>query len=66
MSGARRDYSLLQPGEETWDERVLSRLPPGVDLTLLEENLKLTPDERLKNMIAVLESLDRGIGPRDP
>jgi hypothetical protein len=61
----RHDYSLLEPGEETWDQRTLARLPPGVDLTLIEENLKLTPDQRLKNMIAVLESLDRGFGARD-
>jgi hypothetical protein len=57
-------YSLLEPGEKTWDERILEQLPPGVDLSLLEENLKLTPDQRLRNMIAVLESLERGFPER--
>jgi len=53
-----RDYSLLEPGEEPWDVRILKLLPSGVDETQIAENLKLTPEQRLRKMLAVLQSLE--------
>ena len=44
--------------EKTWDERILERIPSGVDETLIDENLKLTPTERLEKMCRVLEFIE--------
>jgi hypothetical protein len=33
-----------------WDERILSLVDAGVDGTLIEENLRRTPTERLRRM----------------
>lgn len=37
---------------------VIEAYKNGVDRTLIRENLKLTPDARLKKMISVLEFLE--------
>ena len=34
----------------TWDQRIFQLIDPGVDGTLIEENLRRTPTERLKRM----------------
>ncbi|MGQ0655274.1 MAG: hypothetical protein ACT4P4_23915 [Betaproteobacteria bacterium] len=34
----------------TWDQRILERIDPGIDVTLIEENLRRTPLERLQRM----------------
>lgn len=41
-----------QVGEESfaWDVRILQRIDAGVDGTLIEENLRRTPTERLHRM----------------
>jgi hypothetical protein len=35
---------------KTWDQRILERIDPGIDATLIEENLRRTPTERLRRM----------------
>lgn len=47
-----------EPEEKPWDQRILELLPSGVDETLLAENLRLTPDERVRNMISALASIE--------
>ena len=39
----------------SWDERILALVPSGVDPSLIAENAKLTPTERLEKMQRVLE-----------
>jgi hypothetical protein len=41
-----------------WQDRILERLDSGVDPTLIDESLKLTPTERLERMRQAAESLD--------
>jgi hypothetical protein len=41
-----------------WQDRIFERLDSGVDTTLIEESLRLTPTERLERMRQVAESLD--------
>ncbi len=36
--------------DRTWDERILEVIDPGVDGTLIAENLRRTPTERLRRM----------------
>ena len=36
--------------EPSWDERIFALIDPGVDLTLIDENLRRTPTERLRRM----------------
>lgn len=43
----------------TWDQRILALVDAGIDATLIEENLRRTPTERLRRMqqmVAFLES----------
>ena len=49
MSGERR--------EPTWDERILAAIPSGVDETLIAENLRLTPTERVEKLQRMLDQL---------
>lgn len=51
--------------EPTWDERILARLKPSVDPTLIAESLRLTPTERLvrlQDMLAFVELAHRRTG----
>lgn len=41
--------------DEPWQYRVLDRLPPGVDLDLLERAQHMTPTERLDAVVELLE-----------
>jgi hypothetical protein len=34
----------------TWDQRIFQLVDPGVDATLIAENLRRTPTERLRRM----------------
>ena len=46
--------------EPTWDQRILALVDAGIDGTLIEENLRRTPTERLRRMqemVALLESV---------
>jgi len=36
--------------EPSWDERIFALIDSGVDLTLIDENLRRTPTERLRRM----------------
>lgn len=38
--------------------QVLDHLPPGVDVTLIEESLKLTPTERIERMVELLKTME--------
>lgn len=52
-----------------WGTEILKKYPSGVDLTQLEERLKLTPTERLERMIRFQRFLDeakKGGGGRVP
>lgn len=40
--------------ERTWDQRIFDVVDPGVDATLLEENLRRTPTERIERMLSML------------
>jgi hypothetical protein len=42
---------------EPWDKRILRLIDSGVDVTQIEENLRLTPTERLDRMEAMLRAL---------
>jgi hypothetical protein len=53
------------PDEEwTWYGEILKHYPSGVDLTQLEERLKLTPTERLEKMRQFLIFLEEAKRPR--
>jgi hypothetical protein len=41
-----------------WDARILALIDPGIDGTLIEENLRRTPTERLARMQAMLSFLE--------
>lgn len=47
-----------QPEGEPWQYALLDKMKPSVDLTQLEENLKLTPTERLERLAALMDFLD--------
>jgi hypothetical protein len=40
--------------ERTWDERILDAIDSGVDETILVENLRRTPTERIERMLQML------------
>jgi len=42
----------------TWYGEILRQIPSGVDISQLEERLKLTPTERLQRMQKFLEFLE--------
>jgi hypothetical protein len=46
------------PQELTWDQRILRLIEPGLDVTQIDRNLKLTPTERLEQMEAMLRDLE--------
>jgi hypothetical protein len=41
--------------DEPWQYRVLDKLPPGVDRTLLEGAWQMTPTERLDAVVELVE-----------
>jgi hypothetical protein len=41
-----------------WDQRILRLIDPGIDVTQIDHNLKLTPTERLEQMDAMLQDLE--------
>ncbi len=44
--------------DDTWDAQVLRALPSGIDVSILEERLRLTPTQRLERMIAMLQLIE--------
>ncbi len=45
--------------ELTWDERILELIDAGVDISLIDENLRRTPAERLRRLQDRLRFLER-------
>ncbi len=57
---ARRDTAADR--DEPWDARILALIDAGVDATLIAENLRRTPTERLERLqqtLAFVESVRR-------
>ena len=53
------DPSARDPEDDWfWGTDILKALPSSVDLTQIEERLKLTPTERLEKMCQFLEFLE--------
>lgn len=50
--------------ELTWDQRILAQLPPGVDRSQIRENLKLSPTERVEQMLEYAALLEETRGKR--
>ncbi|MGK3987366.1 hypothetical protein [Sorangium sp. So ce136] len=44
--------------EKSWDQRILERVPSGIDASLIAENLRLTPTERVERMRKALEFIE--------
>jgi hypothetical protein len=38
------------PEDQTWDRRIFELIDPGIDGTLIADNLRRTPTERLRRM----------------
>ena len=55
MDGCRPDTLQRVPSEDGPSERdpVVDAYKPGIDRTLLIENLKRTPEERVRNLMAL-------------
>jgi hypothetical protein len=54
---------------KTWDELVFERIEPGVDASIIRENLKLSPTERIEKMqraLALIGDLRNAYGNRPP
>jgi hypothetical protein len=62
---AGRD-TAAQRDEAPWDVRILELIDSGVDGTLIEENLRRTPTERLARMQAMLSFLEQAKRDRRP
>jgi hypothetical protein len=61
MSAKARTPTDPRLGDEElpWDARILARIDPGIDGSLIEENLRRTPAERLARMQQMLEFLEQ-------
>ena len=46
-----------QPDDELYVDPVIEAYKKGIDITILRENLKLTPQQRAENLQALLESI---------
>ena len=44
--------------ERGWQDDILASVPSGVDVTQIDENLRLTPTERLERMRRFLEAVE--------
>lgn len=70
MPGTRRTGYALVVGaddDKTWDERVFEQIESGVDPTIITENLKLSPTERIEKMqrmLALVHDLRKAHGNR--
>ncbi len=45
-------------GLPTWDERCLALMPPSVDLTQIDEDLKLTPTQRIEKLQSLMAAIE--------
>ena len=48
----------MADSDKTWDQRILEQIPSGVDVTLIDENLRLTPTERVEKMRRALAFIE--------
>lgn len=48
----------------TWDQRIFQLIDPGIDISMLEENLRRTPGERLARMIAMAKFIENARKPK--
>ncbi|AUX30598.1 uncharacterized protein SOCE836_027070 [Sorangium cellulosum] len=55
---AERTAAEPSDAEKSWDQRILERVPSGVDASLIAENLRLTPTERVERMRKALEFIE--------
>jgi hypothetical protein len=58
--------TAAQRDDAPWDVRILELIDSGVDGTLIEENLRRTPTERLARMQAMLSFLEQAKRDRRP
>lgn len=58
--------TAAQRDDAPWDVRILELIDSGVDGTLIEENLRRTPTERLARMQAMLSFLEQTKRDRRP
>jgi hypothetical protein len=62
-------HTVSADDQKTWDELVFEKVEPGVDASIIRENLKLTPTERIEKMqraLALVDDLRRAYGNRSP
>ena len=52
--------------DKPWDVRILELIDPGIDGTLIEENLRRTPTERLARMQQMLTFIEQAKRDRRP
>jgi hypothetical protein len=55
-----------EPDTPPWDARILALIDPGIDGSLIEENLRRTPAERLARMQQMLAFLEQAKRDRRP
>lgn len=60
------DVAALEGDDRPWDVRILELIDPGIDGTLIEENLRRTPTERLARMQKMLSFLEEAKRERRP
>lgn len=60
----RYAWLVTTPSEPSWDERILAVVPSGIDDTIVVENLRRTPTERVENLQRLVDQLEalRGKG----
>ncbi|WP_437325345.1 hypothetical protein [Sorangium sp. So ce381] len=60
MHDRQAEQTAAEPSdaEKSWDQRILERVPSGVDASLIAENLRLTPTERVERMRKALEFIE--------
>lgn len=58
-----------EPEGPAWQYVLLDKLKPSIDVTLIEESLRRTPDERLRDLLEMnklVEEVERNRGDRLP
>lgn len=52
-----RNEHPLSDAALTWDQRIFALVESGIDLTQIDENLRLTPTQRLERLDAIVQEL---------
>jgi hypothetical protein len=55
----------MNPGPPSEKDPVIEAYKPGVDFTLILENLKLTPDQRLQQLQSAVNSFEELVRQRN-